>query len=150
MESIATVSTLTLFALGAFHGVNPGMGWLFAVARGMQERRRAEVWRALLPLGLGHALAVSAAIAVALALGEALPVQALRSITMVRRAAYALSGGNARAAGRLLDIAEQIVETQGAATMPEETAEELGLMIYRLRRNVQLVEWNLLPGDLLM
>ena len=78
MESIATVSMLTLFALGAFHGVNPGMGWLFAVARGMQERRRAEVWRALLPLGLGHALAVSAAIAVALALGEALPVQALR------------------------------------------------------------------------
>ena len=32
-----------LLALGAFHGVNPGMGWLFAVALGMQERRRSAV-----------------------------------------------------------------------------------------------------------
>ena len=37
-------------ALGAFHGINPGMGWLFAVALGMQERRRSAVWRAMLPL----------------------------------------------------------------------------------------------------
>ena len=50
-------SWLGLLALGAFHGVNPGMGWLFAVALGMQERRRAAVWRAMLPLALGHALA---------------------------------------------------------------------------------------------
>jgi hypothetical protein len=78
MESIVTTVSLTLFALGAFHGVNPGMGWLFAVARGMQERRRAEVWRALLPMGVGHALAVAAAVAVALLLGAALPVTALR------------------------------------------------------------------------
>jgi hypothetical protein len=80
---------------------------------------------------------------------DQLPVQALRSITMVRRAEHALSGGNARAAGRLLDIAEAILETQ-AGTLPEETAEELGLMVYRLRRNVQLVEWNLIPAALLM
>ena len=73
-----TTSALTLFALGAFHGVNPGMGWLFAVARGMQERRRAEVWRALLPMAAGHAAAVAAAVAVALVLGDALPVAALR------------------------------------------------------------------------
>ena len=78
MESILTTSSLALFALGAFHGVNPGMGWLFAVARGMQEGRRAEVWRALLPMGAGHALAVAAAVAVAMALGDALPVAALR------------------------------------------------------------------------
>jgi hypothetical protein len=78
MESIVTTSSLTLLALGAFHGVNPGMGWLFAVARGMQERRRAEVWRALLPMGVGHALAVAAAVAVALLLGAGLPVTALR------------------------------------------------------------------------
>lgn len=78
MESIVTTSALTLFALGAFHGVNPGMGWLFAVARGMQERRRAEVWRALLPMGVGHALAVAAAVAVAMLLGAALPVAAIR------------------------------------------------------------------------
>ena len=28
-------SLIALVALGAFHGLNPGMGWLFAVARGL-------------------------------------------------------------------------------------------------------------------
>lgn len=69
---------LGLFGLGAFHGINPGMGWLFAVALGMQEKNRAAVWRALLPLGLGHALAIAAAILVALAVGAAMPLQYLR------------------------------------------------------------------------
>ncbi len=64
-----TTSWGMLVALGAFHGINPGMGWLFAVALGMQEHRRAAVIRALLPLGAGHALAVAAAVAAALALG---------------------------------------------------------------------------------
>lgn len=77
METIAMAPWL-LLALGAFHGVNPGMGWLFAVARGMQEGRRTEVWRALLPLGAGHTLAVGAAVAAAVALGERLPVELLR------------------------------------------------------------------------
>jgi hypothetical protein len=55
METTFT-SWLTLAALGAFHGLNPGMGWLFAVALGMQEGNRNAVWRALIPLTLGHAL----------------------------------------------------------------------------------------------
>jgi methanethiol oxidase len=46
---------LGLVALGAVHGVNPAMGWLFAVALGLQERRARAVWRALPPLALGHA-----------------------------------------------------------------------------------------------
>src|SRR5688500_231407 len=71
---MAATSWLTLVSLGAFHGVNPGMGWLFAVALGMQERRRAAVLRALLPLGAGHALAVCAAVAMALAIGTVIPV----------------------------------------------------------------------------
>ena len=62
-----------LFALGAFHGINPGMGWLFAVALGMQEQRRGAVWRAMLPLGAGHALAVAAALLVALAAETMVP-----------------------------------------------------------------------------
>lgn len=78
MESIAIGTWAGLLALGAFHGVNPGMGWLFAVARGMQEKRRAEVWRALIPLGIGHALAVGAAVVAAAALGRALPAEALK------------------------------------------------------------------------
>ena len=67
-----------LLLLGAVHGLNPGMGWLFAVALGLQERDRRAVWRALLPLAAGHALAIAAAIAVAAVLGLALPAGGLR------------------------------------------------------------------------
>lgn len=50
---------LTLVGLGAFHGVNPAMGWLFAVALGLHRQRRAVVLASLLPIALGHALAVA-------------------------------------------------------------------------------------------
>ena len=69
---------LTLAGLGAFHGLNPGMGWLFAVALGMQESKRTAVWRALIPLTLGHVLAIAAAIAVAIVAGTALSPAMLR------------------------------------------------------------------------
>lgn len=49
---------LALIGLGAFHGVNPAMGWLFAVALGLQEGRRGAVVKALPPIALGHALSV--------------------------------------------------------------------------------------------
>jgi hypothetical protein len=67
-----------LIGLGAFHGINPGMGWLFAVALGMQERRRGAVLRALVPLGAGHALAVAGAVGAALAVGSVIPLGWLR------------------------------------------------------------------------
>ena len=67
-----------LMALGAFHGINPGMGWLFAVALGMQERRRGAVLRALVPLCAGHALAVAFAVGAALAIGFVIPLGWLR------------------------------------------------------------------------
>lgn len=44
--------------LGAYHGINPGMGWLFAVALGMQQGSPRGVWRALPPIALGHMAAV--------------------------------------------------------------------------------------------
>jgi hypothetical protein len=80
---------------------------------------------------------------------DVLPVEALRSLTMVRRSAYSLSGGNSPASRRLLQIAERILETQGGG-LSGEAAGELTLLVYRLRRNVQLVEWNLIPGAGLM
>jgi hypothetical protein len=55
---------LTLAALGAYHGLNPAMGWLFAVALGLQERRRGAVLQALPPIALGHAVAISLAVLV--------------------------------------------------------------------------------------
>jgi hypothetical protein len=54
-----------LFLLGAYHGINPGMGWLFAVARGMQEHATKAVARALLPITLGHALSIGLVLALA-------------------------------------------------------------------------------------
>jgi protein-S-isoprenylcysteine O-methyltransferase Ste14 len=50
---------LWLFLLGAYHGINPGMGWLFAVALGLQERSARAVLRAVIPLTLGHVVSVS-------------------------------------------------------------------------------------------
>jgi hypothetical protein len=44
--------------LGAYHGINPGMGWLFAVALGLQQGSARGVWRALPPIAAGHALSV--------------------------------------------------------------------------------------------
>jgi hypothetical protein len=49
---------LALAGLGAFHGLNPGMGWLFAVAIGLQERSRAALLRALPLIAAGHAASV--------------------------------------------------------------------------------------------
>jgi hypothetical protein len=50
---------LTLVGLGAYHGLNPAMGWLFAVSRGMQERNRRAVVRSLVPIAIGHELSIA-------------------------------------------------------------------------------------------
>ena len=55
--------------LGAFHGLNPAMGWLFAVALGLHRNDRRVVWLALLPIAVGHALSVAAVAAAIVALG---------------------------------------------------------------------------------
>jgi hypothetical protein len=78
MEIQNLVPLTTILLLGAFHGINPGMGWLFAVALGMQERRQRAVWRALIPLTLGHALAIGAVVLVAVAAGVAVPAASLK------------------------------------------------------------------------
>ena len=61
-------ATLALVGLGAFHGLNPGMGWLFAVAIGLQERSRAAMMRALVPIAAGHFASITV-VAVAVAVG---------------------------------------------------------------------------------
>jgi hypothetical protein len=45
---------VTLALLGAYHGINPAMGWLFAVSQGMQEGERRAVLRSLIPIAIGH------------------------------------------------------------------------------------------------
>lgn len=78
MSTNAWGAAWALLGLGALHGLNPGMGWLFAVALGMQRGERRAVWRALGPLALGHALAIAAAVAIALGLGVVLPSAGVR------------------------------------------------------------------------
>ena len=55
---------ITLALLGAYHGLNPGIGWLFAVALGLHEGSRAAVIRAFAPIALGHAFSVAVVVAV--------------------------------------------------------------------------------------
>ena len=69
---------LTLFGLGAFHGINPAMGWLFAVGLGLQEQKRAAVLRALPPIALGHALSIGIIIAAVLLARISVPPFALK------------------------------------------------------------------------
>jgi hypothetical protein len=69
-----------MLALGAYHGINPGMGWLFAVALGMQRRSVRGVWRALPPIALGHAVAVGVVVVAAATAGIIVPIQVLRAV----------------------------------------------------------------------
>jgi hypothetical protein len=60
---------VVIVLLGAYHGLNPAMGWLFAVALGMQERDRRAVLRALPPIAIGHELSLALVAAFVLGLG---------------------------------------------------------------------------------
>ena len=54
-----TWAWLTIAGLGAFHGLNPAMGWLFAVALGLHRKSRTIIFQALPSIAFGHALSVS-------------------------------------------------------------------------------------------
>jgi hypothetical protein len=64
--------------LGAFHGINPAMGWLFAVALGLHRGSRAVVLGSLIPIALGHALAIAVVAFVVVALGAVVDRTAVR------------------------------------------------------------------------
>jgi hypothetical protein len=69
---------VVLALLGAYHGLNPAMGWLFALALGLQEKRRSAVVRALLPIALGHAAAIALAILLLFLLQQLIPLHLLK------------------------------------------------------------------------
>lgn len=64
--------------LGAYHGINPGMGWLFAVALGMQRGSARGVWNALPPIALGHAVAVGVVLLAVVLAQVVIPIDTLR------------------------------------------------------------------------
>jgi hypothetical protein len=77
-----------MFLLGAYHGLNPAMGWLFALALGLQERRRRALLQALAAIAMGHLLAVGLAALLLLALQVVLPLSLLRGLTAAVLAAF--------------------------------------------------------------
>ena len=82
-----------MVVLGAYHGINPGMGWLFAVALGMQQGRARGVWRALPPIALGHALAVSLVVLIVGLAEVVVPLAALKifvALTLMTLGLYRL------------------------------------------------------------
>lgn len=60
---------IALAAIGLFHGLNPAMGWLFAVALGLHRNSQRVVLVSLLPIAIGHAAAIGFVLAIVLAFG---------------------------------------------------------------------------------
>ncbi len=74
---------LAVAGLGAFHGLNPAMGWLFAVALGMHRHSRRAVLMSLPPMALGHALSIWLVAASVLAMGAVIDARAVRVVAGV-------------------------------------------------------------------
>jgi hypothetical protein len=74
---------LALVGLGAFHGINPAMGWLFAVALGLHRKNRRVVWMALVPIALGHAVSVLMVVVAMMLLGLVLDLHWLSRVAGV-------------------------------------------------------------------
>ena len=81
---------LTLAGLGAFHGLNPAMGWLFAVALGLHRQSYRVVLISLLPIALGHAIAVAVVVAAVVALGIAIDQRIIRLSAGILLIAWAI------------------------------------------------------------
>jgi hypothetical protein len=69
---------LGLLGLGAFHGLNPAMGWLFSVALGLQHNSRARVLWSLVPIAVGHAVSIAVIAGVVASFRRVVDLQALR------------------------------------------------------------------------
>jgi hypothetical protein len=69
---------LALAGLGAFHGLNPAMGWLFAVALGLHRHSRRIVWLSPLSIAVGHALSIALVAGAFVMAGLAIDLRGLR------------------------------------------------------------------------
>jgi hypothetical protein len=86
-----------LVGLGGFHGLNPAMGWLFAVALGLQSGKgEAAVARALPPIAFGHAASIAliaVVIGVMRSAVDPLPLQLAAGALLVGFGGYRLARG---------------------------------------------------------
>lgn len=74
-------SWIAIAGFGAYHGLNPGMGWLFALSAGLQQRSERAVWVALVPIAAGHAASVGLVAAVVLVGLEFLSTKSIQIFT---------------------------------------------------------------------
>src|SRR6185312_9363187 len=81
---------LILIALGAFHGLNPAMGWLFAVALGLYRQSRNVVLISLIPIALGHAASIAVVVYAVMGLGAAIDQRTFRIASGVLLIAWGL------------------------------------------------------------
>jgi len=81
-----TLPLVTVALLGAYHGLNPAMGWLFAVGLGMQDRDWRSVLGALPPIAAGHELSITTVAALVVgvgALADPRPLQLGAAATLI-------------------------------------------------------------------
>jgi hypothetical protein len=120
---------LAIAGLGAFHGLNPAMGWLFAVGLGMHRRSGRTVVVSLLPIVLGHAAAIAAVLAAAILLGLVVDGAALAKVVgavLIAWAGWHLAFGH----GRRVRIGMQAgLLALGAWSFLMATAHGAGLML---------------------
>ena len=81
---------LAMVGFGAYHGLNPGMGWLFALSLGLQQRSERAIWRSMVPIALGHEASLLLVAAVVLAGARYLSTGALRWATALTLIAFGL------------------------------------------------------------
>lgn len=97
-----------LFLLGAYHGINPAMGWLFAVALGLQRQSAKAVWQALVPIAMGHIAAIVSVVTIATIAGLVFPLLYVKiavALLLVGFGVYRIAGrGHMRWGGMQVGI----------------------------------------------
>lgn len=93
---------VVIAGLGLYHGVNPAMGWLFAVALGLHRKSQGVVLLSLVPIALGHAAAVAVALAAFLTLGLVIDRAVLTWLAAAALIAWAAWHGFSRHRQRLM------------------------------------------------
>src|ERR1700712_5225510 len=76
---------LAVAGLGAFHGLNPATGWMFAAAWGVRSHDPAQALRALISIGVGHGASVvivAAAVSLGMSMDRAL-MQGFAAVLLV-------------------------------------------------------------------
>ncbi len=79
-----------LALLGAYHGLNPGMGWLFAVGRGLQEGNRRAVLSSLLPIAIGHEASIAIVVVAVSLTQQVVPTHLVRLVAALLLVGFGL------------------------------------------------------------